>query len=602
MSGTRERRIIHALLVLCILAGFACFAFIFLPNQLAKAGMAATNQTTTKGPSNISEVVPLIKEETLTRTHPTGKTIARFVPEDLPKDPFQRPTADIVDRADEDTYSGAGAAIEDTSFEAREHLNTYAEEETYESDLAIGDPHGEAYEENILSDALISEKPVKKKFRMSSLARGDPATIDSASGRRRLPWLIVQPDLEVDVAFWRDIYAKYDKNYVVLHHPRYLNIVYDVVDLSDIEKDPRLNEVERQHMREKRVEEHRERIEDALSVLATNPLASTLTHEQWRIRKLFDGVNEQNPFKRAYKEDGVRAQTGQRDKFIEGLPFSGRYLGEIEAIFEAYGVPTEITRLIFVESMFNLNAKSSAGASGIWQFMPQTGKLYLNINRIVDERNDPIKATHAAARLLLRNYEDLGTWPLAINAYNAGRGRLKQAVAQLGTNDIGKIVRNFSHQSYGFASRNFFLEFLAAYEVAEHAERYFGRIEHDKPLGFEEVRSNYHISIPEVARIASISADEIAELNPSFSQQIVSGNKLLPRRIKIHVPEGRGDVFLASAARAPGSRTGGMGHVVQSGETLSSIAKAYGVTPAAIMKKNRHVGRRLSPGQKLIIP
>ncbi len=610
MSVSCERSIIHGLLILCIAAGFACFAFVFLPDHLVKAGTASSTPTASKGPSNISEVVSLDKEEKPKSTSRPMKTVARFVPEARPKDPFQNTLpAEQSDRSEEDAYTGAGAAIDDTGFEARQHLVSYPDEKVaqadgkYESDLAIGDPYEDIeYEEDIVAEALIAEKPLKIKFKVSSLARGDPATIDSASGRRKHPWLVVPEGFETDVAFWRDIYAKYDKNHVVLHHPRFLNIVYDVVDLSDIERDPRLNDIERQHTIENRVEERREKIEDALRVLATNPPASSLTQEQWRIKKLFAGVREPDQFKKAYKEDGVRAQTGQRDKFMQGLPYSGRYLGEIEAIFETYGVPKEITRLIFVESMFNLNAISSAGASGIWQFMPRTGRLYLNINSIVDERNDPIKSTHAAARLLLHNYEDLGTWPLAISAYNAGRGRLKQAIARLGTRDIGKIMRNFDHRYYGFASRNFFLEFLAAYEVAEHAERYFGRIDYDKPLGFEEVRSQYHIFVPEVSRIADIPLEEITELNPSFSNQIMSGSKLLPKKIKIRVPERKGDLFLAAAARSPGSRTGDIRHIVSRGETLTSIASTYGVTPAAIMKRNRHVGRRPSPGQKLIIP
>lgn len=586
MNLTREYRILHGLLIVCIAAGFACFAFIFLPDHLAKAGIVA-KAAPSSGPANISELVPLAKESPAKkRIERAQGTVARFVPEKMPADPFSS-----------EEVGGAGAAIEEGDIYAQSPATRY------ESDLAIGDPYGDMAYRDERSPYLDPEPaPQVVKHRASSLARGEPATIDSARGKRKKPWLLPPPGFEKDVAFWRDIYSKYDKNYAVLHHPRHLDIVYDVVNLYDIENDPRLNEVEKEHMKQKRIDKHRERVEDALKVLATNPPSSRLSHEQWRIKKLFDGVNESDKFKRAYKDDWVRAQIGQRDKFITGLAYSGRYLGEIEAIFESYGLPKELTRLIFVESMFNPRAVSSAGASGIWQFMPRTGRLYLGISKIADERNDPLKSTHAAAKLLRHNYDELGTWPLAINAYNAGRGRLKQAVRKLGTRDIGKIMRNFKHRYYGFASKNFYLEFLAAYEVAEHAERYFGMIKHDGPLTYEVVRSNYHISLPQVARISGVSMDVIEELNPAFTGHVTGGKKLIPRRTKVRVPENRGDVFLAGAARAPGSRKGNLHHVVRRGETLRSIARAYGVTPAAIMKNNRHVGRRLRRGQKLIIP
>ena len=613
MKISRENRIMHGLLILCIVAGFACFALIVLPDQLAKAGIVA-RAPKSDGPSNISGVVSLAKDAPAKRLARPSGTVARFVPEGRPADPYAAEAREIEPPLDEDyeyeAVGGAGAAMDDDSYESRQHLemddggdlHARAVDKRYESDLAIGDPYGDTGYEERKSGYLAPEpEPEKVKHTTSSLSRGDPATIDSERGKRKKPWLLPPPGFEKDVAFWRDIYAKYDRNYSVLHHPRHLDIIYDVVNMTDIENDPRLTDIERAHMRKKRIDAQRERIEDALRVLATNPPATKLTHEQWRINKLFVNVNERNKFKRACDDDGVRAQLGQRDKFIAGLTTSGQHLGEIEAIFESYGMPKELTRIIFVESMFNTKAISSAGASGIWQFMPRTGRLYLNITKIADERNDPLKSTHAAARLLRQNYEELGTWPLAINAYNAGRGRLKQAVQQTGTRDIGTIMRNFNHRAYGFASRNFYLEFIAAYEVAEHAERYFGRIDHDEPLEYEIVRSNYHISLPDVARLSGISMEEMKDLNPAFTNHIMAGKNLVPRHTKLRVPTNRGDVFLASAARAPKSRTGTLYHVVNRGETLSAIAAAYGVTPAAIMKKNK-VGRTLRNGQKLAIP
>lgn len=329
---------------------------------------------------------------------------------------------------------------------------------------------------------IISLEPQKNPDAILSAAKvPDVKSGFSTDAQGEKTWLKIPEGCEADVAFWRDIYTKYGHDQALLHHPRHLKIVYEVVDLSDISTNSSLSNSERTRYREERINERRKEIVDILQRLSTNPNESALNERELKIKRLFSGIDEQNMFARAALEDGVRAQTGQRDKFIPGLKYSGRYMGEIEKIFDSYDLPRELTRLIFVESMFNPQAVSSVGASGIWQFMRSTGKLYLRIDDEIDERNDPISATHAAAKLLKSNYEKLGEWPLAINAYNTGLGRITQAVSSLGTNDIGKIIKNFDHPAYGFASRNFFLEYLAALHVAENSEKYFGPIEFDKP-------------------------------------------------------------------------------------------------------------------------
>ncbi len=607
MNLRHRRSVVHGLILTAIAASVAAFAFIALPQQLGKAGALPAQRPEGLPSLNISSLLPPMPEPQAASPGPVRGTVAKFVPEGMPSDPFApRPaTAAGADLAADVAAGGAGAAIEDDGLLLARQEEAAppqpAAAAPADADLAVGDPYG--------SDALppearaaLIEAPKVHELKSSSFSRRERPATDTDAGRRERPWLNTPEGLEADVAFWREIYGRYDRNQVVLHHPRHLGIVYGIVDLSDVDTDPRLNDVEKGHLRESRVDEARKSIVEILKKLAAGPNASSLSEEEWRVRKLFDAVQEPDAFRRAAEEDGVRAQLGQRDKFIRGLAYSGRYLGEIEAIFESYGLPRELTRLIFVESMFNLKARSSVGASGIWQFMPATGKLYLNINSVVDERNDPIAATHAAARLLRHNYEALGSWPLAINAYNAGRVRLQQAVAALGTTDIGRIIRSFSHPAYGFASRNFFLEFLAAYDVAEHAEKYFGQIVHDQPLKYETVHTQYNCSFPEVARIARLDLAELQELNPRFTNAVFSGSKPLPAGYEIRVPPGRGQLFLAAAARAPQSRTGPVNHVVQDGETLPSIASMYGVTPAAILKTNRHVGRTLVPGQKLLIP
>lgn len=572
MTNARETRIINYLMALCAVLGFACFALIILPNQTGgtRGADPGPNKPTI---TPLSAVIPL-DDSRDDRSGKADEHTVRLVLEPQPG---------------EGTGRGDGQGIAPDASGG-------------EGDLAAGDPYGDMQDDISRGHGISMGPPVLKVHPLSSLAKNEPFALDSASGRREKGWLLAPEDIEAEVAFWRDIYTKYGKNQVVLHHPRHLDIIYDIADVSDIANDPRLEDIEREHLIEKRVDERRDEITDILLKLAENPPVNSLTDEEWRIKRLFRGESERGTFKRAADEDGVRAQTGMRDEFVKGLQFSGRFLGEIEEIFESHALPKEITRLIFIESMFDPTAVSSAGAVGIWQFMHRTGKLYLKIDSLVDERYDPIASTHAAAKLLRHNYNELGSWPLAINAYNAGRGRMMQAIRQAGTKDIARIIRGFRHPSYGFASRNFFPGFLAAAEVAGHARRYFGPIAYDDPQRYEIVKANYHIYLPEVLRLSRISEEEFAPLNPGLRNAVLDGRQPLPIGFAIRVPEGRGEIFLAAAARAPKSRRGPLRHVVQSGETLASIAAMYGVSAHSIRESNRGVSRQPRRGQVIVIP
>ncbi len=546
MSETREKQIINGLVIICIVAGFAFFTFIALPDQLIKAGHISKKGT----PRSLQKLSAILPPE--------------IIEDDL--------------------------VLEMESPEG----TLYEEEITiYEPELKI-----EQVEERGLSDPYIETKI----FPRSALSQGESSILDRSLAMRSKGWLAIPNGFDADVGFWRDIYSKYNSNQVVLHHPRHLNIRYGVVNFKDIASDPRLTELEQKHLREKRFKKARSQMLETLKKLADNPPSSSLSNEEWFVKKQFMDAGLMNEIARSSDNEEVRGQTGQRDKFEEGLKRSGRVMGEIESIFVNYGIPREITRLIFVESMFNTSASSFVGASGIWQFMPSTGKLFLNIDDIRDERLDYIAATHAAAKLLRKNYTELGTWPLAINAYNSGLGRMKQAIKQVGTKNIGKIMRKFKNRSYQFASRNFFLEFLAALDVAEHGYRHFPAIKHDKPIRFEIVRAKHHISLPDVAKIVKIPMEELVELNPSFSREIMSGRRLLPIGFSVRVPEGSGEIFLIASARAPGSKSGHLKHRVKKRETMGSIASMYGVSMSDILEANKDMGRRPGRGSTIIVP
>src|SRR5207245_1828647 len=119
-------------------------------------------------------------------------------------------------------------------------------------------------------------------------------------------------------------------------------------------------------------------------------------------------------------------------------------------------------------------------ALGVWQFTRGTGRMYLNINKKTDDRLDPMKSTHAAAKLLHDNYRALGSWPLAITAYNHGRAGMMRAKSEVG-DDLTKIISDYRGPVFGYASMNFYTEFLAAVDVYNNYEQYFGTLVLDKP-------------------------------------------------------------------------------------------------------------------------
>jgi hypothetical protein len=137
-------------------------------------------------------------------------------------------------------------------------------------------------------------------------------------------------------------------------------------------------------------------------------------------------------------------------------------------------VPDSLAVLPFIESGYNPDAYSHVGAAGLWQIMKGTGRPFLRISRKVDERRDPFKATAAAAQILKGNYRALGTWPLAITAYNHGAAGVGRGVKDAGSREISDLVQRYKGPAFGFASRNFYAEFAAVLELISQRQQYFG--------------------------------------------------------------------------------------------------------------------------------
>ena len=177
----------------------------------------------------------------------------------------------------------------------------------------------------------------------------------------------------------------------------------------------------------------------------------------------------------------VRSQRGIRERFIHGLDISRRYDQQFRKIFRDAGLPEDLAYLPHVESSFLPAAKSSAGAIGMWQFTKGAAKTFMPGGR-VDLCLDPVASTVGAARYLSYAYSKLGDWPAAITSYNHGIGGMKRAQNEVGR-DFVRIVKMYDGPAFGFASRNYYAQFLAAREIASNPVAYFPEgVQYKPPL------------------------------------------------------------------------------------------------------------------------
>jgi len=374
--------------------------------------------------------------------------------------------------------------------------------------------------------------------------------------RKLTPFAFPLPDsLKPNFEFWKLIYSKYDKNQIVIHDTENLSLIYSVVDLNQ-SSDFDLS-------KKGQVGAEKERIRGILLKLASGVDEKSLSAEEQKIFHLFDKISNPNKFAEAAAPGRIRGQTGQKDKFLNAITWSGSYLQEIEEVFRSQGLPFELSRIPFVESMFNLKARSKVGASGIWQFMPSTGKLYMTVNGTVDERNDPITSAYAAARLLKSNYDLLGTWPLAINAYNAGPLTLARAKEAMGTDDIGVIASSYRGGAYQFASRNFYTEFLAALEVANHYKDYFGELPRNTPFKYETLVLDRPTPLPTLANLAGADVYQLEQMNPALADRFFENPKaLVPTGYSLKIPAGSQEKFAKALQEIENFRVASKGRTV----------------------------------------
>jgi membrane-bound lytic murein transglycosylase D len=403
-------------------------------------------------------------------------------------------------------------------------------------------------------------------------------------------------ELADDVAFWRRVYSEISTREGYIHDDRELGIVYETVRFRD--GDP---------AQQKRIAgQVVERYRGVLRHLARG--GRPVDAEAARVLALWGGERADRGRLRA-AADRVRFQRGQSDRTRAGLVRSGRWREQIEASLRRHGVPVELAALPLVESAFDPGARSHVGASGLWQFMPGTAKLYLPMDQAVDGRHDPFLASDAAARLLADNFRVTGTWPLAITSYNHGANGMKRARDQLGS-DFHRIWRDYRSPSFGFASRNFYVSFLAASDIFQDPERFFGKLHFDAPDRSIGVPLPARMTLDAAARALGVGRKALADLNPALLPAAVDGRRAMPAGYVLRVPDGRRPATELAALLRAGPHVAAAGdvpgegqHRVRRGETLSQIAARHGVSLRELTALNG-IGRSglIRAGQVLDLP
>jgi membrane-bound lytic murein transglycosylase D len=426
------------------------------------------------------------------------------------------------------------------------------------------------------------------------LAAASPMGAPSAcAAEERIPF---PPELQPAVDFWIRVYTEISTSEGFLHDERNLSVVYRRLKFErDVTP----------AARRAAVDAEREKIEAMLRRLGQG--ATDLSEDERKIAEMFGPGASPSRFADAART--VRFQLGQADRFREGLERSGQWEAHIAQAFANLGLPPELSALPHVESSFDPTAYSKVGAAGLWQFMRGTGRRYMRVDDAVDERMDPFRATEAAAQLLDFNYRFLGSWPLALTAYNHGAAGMRRARDSMGTEDLATIIDGYKSRSFGFASRNFYVCFLAALTIDRNPEKYFSDIKRGTAMRFTELELPAYVPASELQKLLKLERSKLAALNPAVRPAVWSGSRYLPKGYRLRLPAdaaawtpqqlgdalGRQNLY----AGQPRARS----YKVKGGDSLASIAHSNDMEVKELAQLNNlSVTASVGAGKRLRLP
>lgn len=405
-----------------------------------------------------------------------------------------------------------------------------------------------------------------------------------------------QPEaLQSAIHFWLRIYSEFDIASGLIHDSRDLGICYTPLYL---------NRGAPLASQNRAIEEVMDHYRSALLALAEGKRADLNAFEQ-RVLEPWRRRGAQPEDLRAAAER-IRFQRGQEDRFREGLARARPWKARVEAIFRQQGLPTGLAALPHVESSYNPKAISKVGAAGLWQFMPATARRYIRVDDEVDERFDVIKSTHAAANLLQHNYSVLGHWPLAITAYNHGLSGVRRAVRATGSHQIARIIAEYQGDRFGFASRNFYVAFVAAHDLAQDPQRYFRALD---PAQTVSLIAPDYLPVQPLADFFNLSLHDLRAVNPNLHHDVWNGRQLIARgdvlRLPVELQAQTAERRLAEFS----ARYGFDGQLplrhydLSYGESLSGVAARIGASVRQLVAMNGlEDAHQVQTGQRLRVP
>jgi membrane-bound lytic murein transglycosylase D len=350
----------------------------------------------------------------------------------------------------------------------------------------------------------------------------------------------VDEGLKERTAFWFDIYARYGEAHHIIHHIRYPWIVFEVVDTTEMMVNGKGPLWLRRDRGNKLASKRAQAVRLALRKLSARNSYENLPELEQKIFHSLSSLPGSRKSVIRLAAMSVRTQLGQKDFFQRGLINSSRYLPYMEEEFKRQGLPTELTRMPFVESSFNEDAYSKVGASGIWQIMPRTGKAYMIVSPTIDERNSPLKATATAARLLRSYNKALKSWPLAITSYNHGIGNIQKAIKYGRSRDLATIISRYHDGDFRFASSNFYTCFLAALYAEKYHELIFKNVPREPLQEREEIQLAGRTNARYLTKLTGLDKAELLKYNLDL-RAAMKLNASLPRGFKVHLPPGAKD-------------------------------------------------------------
>ncbi len=340
------------------------------------------------------------------------------------------------------------------------------------------------------------------------------------------------PELADRARFWQAVYGEYDSDELIIYHRDYPDLIYGAV--TDLPK-----------RKQRAFAKIRARLAilDQLENFSDEPLAEiALEPEAKKLTELyhqFDAVPGPDRFANAAQIGALRTFRGKRDDLRRAYARAAPYLPAMERIFRERGVPVLLTRLVFVESMFERDARSDKGAYGIWQFLDSTAAGRMAMTHTVDGRRDPIASTRAAADLLAENHALLGSWPLAITAFNAGGPRMKIAVRHADSMRLPEVLERYEHDSFGFCVNNYYVQLIGVVKAEYEMRLTAAAFAHGPGLAdYDLVFLPRPYEVSTLSRRLGMPLGLLIAYNPAWTSAVERGQAAAPAGYLLRVPKG----------------------------------------------------------------